>query len=307
MKTRNPIIYGAVFIIFISSCYALCFEPDIIAHKQCLDAKCGTGYAKAPGCSDPCDADFQKKLDDYTKCLEAEQKELENHADEGKEGTAKVTNIRGELKVVRKDGTTETLTSDTLIRYGDTIKTSEKGGHATVTLPDGTTLRLSPGSEFEFNSPSKKKCLNAQFVIFLKRLKTWVNHRRVNFEVRTPQACCCIRGTDFIVDYDEIKNITKVYLYDGALDIISEKDETFELNAGEMMTLDSSGNAVRAALSEGEWNSIVSSIEPEEEIAPSQATTDSEEQKTGKTPYLIGAAIIVLVLVALLAKRKRSK
>lgn len=302
MKTRNLIIYTLVFIILTISSYALCQEPDILEHRRCI-SKCETGLVMQGSCVDTCD----EILDNYTKCLEAEQKESEDKTDEVKEGTAQVTNIRGKLKVTRKDGTVETLTSDTLIQYGDKIQTSEGKGYAVVVLPGGTTVRLSPGSEFELNSPSLKKCINSQFVIFLKRLKTRLMHRKGNFEVRTPQACCCVRGTDFIVDYDEIKNITKVYLYEGILDVINAKDETFELNAGEMMTLDSSGNVVKSGLSEDDWNSVTSSIEPEEELIPGQGTIDSGEQKTGKSTYLIAIAIAVLIVIgAFLAKRKRN-
>ncbi|MDP2909449.1 MAG: alpha/beta hydrolase [Nanoarchaeota archaeon] len=76
IKKSNWIIFWLILIILASSCHALCFEPDIIAHKQCLDAKCGTGYLKQPGCSDPCYAKLQEEQDAYDKCMgEGEEEE----------------------------------------------------------------------------------------------------------------------------------------------------------------------------------------------------------------------------------------
>lgn len=72
------------------------------------------------------------------------------------------------------------------------------------------------------------------------------------------------------------------------------------------MTLDSNGKVVKSGLSEEEWNSLAQSIEPEEEILPSQATIDSGEQKTGKSAYLIIIAIAAIVIGVFLITRKRN-
>lgn len=91
------------------------------------------------------------------------------------------------------------------------------------------------------------------------------------------------------------------------MDVNTTEGEPFELNAGEMITLDSSGKTSKSSLNEDDWNDLTQSIEPEEELIPSQETIDSGEQKTGKIPYLIGAAIAVLIVIgAFLAKRKRK-
>lgn len=304
MKTRNLIIYGTVFILLISSCYALCFEPDIIAHKQCIDTKCGTGYVKPEGCKDPCDADFNKKLDEYNKCLKAEQKESEDKTDEekAKEGSeASISNKRGHILIKQPDGSWKEMPDKTFLKDGDTIKT-DRASTVSLLLPDGSKVSIGPNSEFTFNWDGTTFSIK----LILGRIRSWIKKFSHKFEVRTPSAPCAVRGTDFIVDYDADTTVTTVYLYEGIVDVGNTKGETFELNAGEMITVDSSGKTVKSGLSEEEWNSVAQSIEPEEELIPSHATTDSEEQKTGKPVYLIIIAIVVIVIGVFLIKRKRN-
>lgn len=57
-------------ILLINNCYAECIEPDIIAHKQCIDKNCGTGYAVEPGCSDSCDEKLQQEQEEFYECIQ---------------------------------------------------------------------------------------------------------------------------------------------------------------------------------------------------------------------------------------------
>lgn len=295
MKTRNFVISGLVFLILISSSYALCQEPDVLEHQQCI-AKCQTGLVMQASCTAPCD----KIMDDYTKCLEAEQKELE--AQDKGEGEASISMKRGQVSIKQPDGTWKEMLDKTFLKDGDTIKT-DRASTVALLLPDGTEIRIAPNSEFTFNWDGTTFSIK----LIVGKIRSWIKRKSHKFEVRTPMAVLGVRGTDFIVDYNPDTTVTTVYLYEGIVDVDNLKGETSELNAGEMITIGSSGKTSKSVLNEDDWNDLTQSIEPEEEITPSQGTIDSEEQKTGKTPYLIGAAIIVLVLVALLAKRKRSK
>lgn len=300
IKKSNLIIFWLILIILASTCHALCFEPDIIAHKQCLDTKCGTGYLKQPGCSDPCYAKLQEEQDAYNKCLEAEQKGSEEQ-DKGK-GKADISMKRGTVSIKQPDGTWKEMPDKTTLKDGDTIKT-DRASTVAILLPDGTEVRIAPNSEFTFHWDGTSFSIK----LIIGKIRSWVKKQNRKFEVRTPMAVLGVRGTDFIVDYNPDTPVTTVYLYEGIVDVDNLKGETSELNAGEMITIDSSGKTSKSILNENDWNDIASNIEPEEEIIPSQATTDSDEQKTGKPVYMIIIAIAVIIFGIFLIKRKRSK
>lgn len=294
MKTRNFVISGLVFLILISSSYALCQEPDVLEHQQCI-AKCQTGLVMQASCTAPCD----KIMDDYTKCLEAEQKELEEQ-DKG-EGKADISMKRGKVSIKQPDGTWKEMLDKTFLKDGDTIKT-DRASTVAILLPDGTEVRIAPNSEFTFNWDGTSFSIK----LIVGKIRSWVKKQSHKFEVRTPMAVLGVRGTDFIVDYNPDTPVTTVYLYEGIVDVDNLKGETSELNAGEMITIGSNGKTSKSVLNKDDWNDIASSIEPEEEILPSQGTIDSGEQKTGKPVYLIAIAIAVIIFGIFLIKRKRK-
>lgn len=79
-KMKLWIVSILFFIFLISNCYALCVEPDIIAYKQCVDEKCGTGYVRPEGCSDTCDAKLKQEQNEFDKCLEGGQELCQKNA-----------------------------------------------------------------------------------------------------------------------------------------------------------------------------------------------------------------------------------
>ncbi|MDP2906787.1 MAG: FecR family protein [Nanoarchaeota archaeon] len=299
IKKSNLIIFWLILIILTSNCHALCFEPDIIVHKQCLDTKCGTGYLKQPGCSDPCYAKLQAEQDVYNKCVEAEQKGSEEQ-DKGK-GEAEISMKRGQVSIKQPDGTWKEMPDKTTLKDGDTIKT-DRASTVAILLPDGTEVRIAPNSEFTFHWDGTSFSIK----LIIGKIRSWIKKTNRKFEIRTPMAICSVRGTDFIVDYNPDTPATTVYLYEGIVDVDNLKGETFELNAGEMITVDSGGKTSKSVLNKDDWNSLTKIIEPEEELIPSPETITPGEQKTGKSPYLIGAAIVLIVLGAFIATRKKK-
>ncbi len=294
MKIYNLIIYGLIFIVLMSNCYADCQEPDIMEHRRCI-SKCETGLIMQASCADACN----EIINNYTKCLETQQKELE--AQDKGEGEAGISSKRGKISIKQPDGTWKEIPDKISLKDGDTIKT-DRASTISLLLPDGSKVSIAQNSEFTFHWDGT----SFSITLLVGKIRSWIKKYSHKFEVRTPSAVTSVRGTDFIVEYNPDTTVTTVYLYEGIVDVGNTKGETFELNAGEMITVDSSGKTVKSGLSEDDWNGIASSIEPEEELTPSRETIDSVEQKTGNVPYLIGAAIIVLVLGALLAKRKRN-
>ncbi len=55
-----------------------CIEPHIIAYKQCVDERCGTGYIMPEGCSDPCKTQLEAEQAAYEECTEESEVCLKN-------------------------------------------------------------------------------------------------------------------------------------------------------------------------------------------------------------------------------------
>ena len=325
-----------IFIFFANSVYAVCVKPDFSIYSNCAKGCELKGQFSALECEQNCWGAYVKLENEYSACLEAErkqaeqkkleeqklleqkkleeQKQLEEQKKEEereKASTANITNVKGKLKIWRSDDTEEELTSDTVIHYGDLIETSDVAGHAMITFSDGSTIELGSNSQFEFSAPITEEYLKS-ITLWLGKMKAKIRSR---FEIRTPAAVLADRGTDLIVEHDADTNITTIYLYEGIVDVNNTKGETFELNAGETMTVDSSGKTVKLGLSEDDWNGLTNSIETGEEFTPSHRTQaipsgeqPSGEQKTRMASYLILIAVIVLIVFGtFFIKRKKRK
>jgi len=290
-----------------SSCYAECQEPDILEHKQCTIARCGEGMVVQEGCADICKNRLQEQQDNYIKCTEQEKKLAEQKLLEelqvNDQDKSSVSKGKGKVSIKQADGTWKELSVGTILKDGDIIKTGPKSSF-TIQLPDGNIVSVGPNSVFTYQEDSSHYRLN----LMIGRLKAWVKKYGKRFEVRTPCAVTSVRGTEFIVEHDAAANITTIYLYEGIVDVNNTKGETFELNAGKIMTVDSSGKTDKSELSEDDWNGLTQSIETGEEFIPGQKTVDSGEQKTRMPTYLIAIAIALLIAFgALLAKKLKKK
>lgn len=88
---------------------------------------------------------------------------------------------------------------------GDTIVTQEKG-QIRLKFNDESITTLAPGSKLAINSSlydSKKKIRSSSLTLMLGKARFWVkkllHFKHSKFKVKTSQAVCGVRGSDFVV------------------------------------------------------------------------------------------------------------
>jgi len=115
---------------------------------------------------------------------------------------ARATSVSGNVHVISGiDGRKKPLTKDTLIRVGDEVLSA--AGAATITLADGSEVRLSPNSRLIFNRLTQYG--KSGMIDTRLRLDRGEVHTRVKpvieggarFEIETPSAVAAVRGTAF--------------------------------------------------------------------------------------------------------------
>ncbi|PCM43371.1 FecR domain-containing protein [Marinobacter sp. ANT_B65] len=115
---------------------------------------------------------------------------------------ARATSVSGSVQLISGvDGRKKSLTKDTLIRVGDEVHSGT--GAATITLADGSEVRLSPDSRLRFNRLTQYG--KSGMVDTRLRLNRGEVHTRVKpvieggarFEIETPSAIAAVRGTAF--------------------------------------------------------------------------------------------------------------
>lgn len=115
---------------------------------------------------------------------------------------ARATSVSGRVQLISGiDGRKTPLMEDTLIRVGDEVLSST--GAATITLADGSEVRLSPNSRLIFNRLTQYG--KSGMVDTRLRLNQGEIHTRVKpmieggarFEIETPSAVAAVRGTAF--------------------------------------------------------------------------------------------------------------
>lgn len=115
-------------------------------------------------------------------------------------------------------------------------------------------------------------------------IKSWGK----KFEVRTPEAVCAVRGTEFVVTRDPNTKITKVYLKEGLVDIDNLHGKTIQLQANETISIDNNGQTILGELNINDWNQL---------LATSSAQNTPATNIISKTKF-VSMIIILLVIGA---------
>lgn len=250
-------------------------------------------------CGSDCIAAWDKRYDNYLKCLEQEENVVKQmilqEPKVNNQDSIGVSESKGKVSIQQPDGTFKELTVGTVLKDGDVIK-SDKKSSVSITLADGHTITLASNSKFIYYEDT----LYNTIVLMHGKIHSKLNRFKKKFEVRSPPAVLGVRGTDFIIDYNPDTTVATIYLYGGIVDVTNLKNETFELNAGEMMTVDLSGKTVKSELNESEWNRLTYNIETGEEPISSD-----EKQKT--TTLIVIAIVVLIVLGVLLIKKFKKK
>lgn len=326
MKTQSLIIMllGLIFIFLASNVEAICQEPSWSDIQKC-NAACENikDLFERTDCQNKCTGEWQKLWDNYNACKAAEkqqEKEQEKLKEQKKEGIkelqTKITNVKetvkGAVKIERAVGDlVETVTpgKEVKIYSGDKLVTTN--GRATIELfspPEQPTTEFKmppfPKGTIDIGTNSKVQFLDE----LLENIKLWAGKIKVKikkkFEVKTPVAVLGVRGTEFIVEHNETTNITAISLYEGTLNVNTVKGESFELKAGEAITIDASGKTAKFNLNQDDWTGLTNSIETGREFIPSweeKASVVSHPKEGEKsTLYFliaIGIGIITFVII----------
>jgi hypothetical protein len=331
MKASLWITLGFIFIFLLSTCYAACEDP-LIAYDACL-AACPKAVERPLAhseCSNTCIGKYQSDSRAYSRCQEEEREKKEQQEQEAEQrkidealsekSKAEIEAVTGTVMVTHKDGTVDRITqqnSAPSAKPGDRIST-DPGSSVTLKLKEGATVRLGPGTVFDY--------VDVMEDIWTGKNIYYIDEGEALFErppgyyfmfpeIETPHATATERQTKFIVEVDRERDMTAFYLYEGILDVNTTKGESSLLNTGEMMTVDSLGNAAISNLSMEDWDGLVNSISTGAEFTPSwkkaepagaeQAVPEADE--TGMIMYIVlaGAVFVIIIAAVFIARRER--
>ncbi|WP_417517503.1 FecR domain-containing protein [Marinobacter sp.] len=158
---------------------------------------------------------------------------------------ARATSVSGNVQLISGiDGRKKPLTKDTLIRVGDEVLSG--AGAATITLADGSEVRLSPDSRLIFNRLTQYG--KSGMIDTRLRLNRGEVHTRVNpvieggarFEIETPSAVAAVRGTAFSLQTGP--EGTSLQVTDGVVDF-GARNQTQRIPAGYSATVSSNSSS----------------------------------------------------------------
>ncbi len=134
----------------------------------------------------------------------------------------KVTDVRGRAEI-RRFGQVGGLNVEELmpVHQNDVLETGPRGrikilfaDDSVLTVGEETRLKV---SRYAYRKKEKKR--RSIFNLFKGRVRALVSRfiasRSNRFEIHTPTAVAGVRGTDLEVEFDELKNISRCFLFSG--------------------------------------------------------------------------------------------
>lgn len=260
---------------------------------------------------------------------------LNDKLSEVKKGeVADVDYVQGQVEMQQPDGSWRPLAYGAALVKGAKIRTGEKS-RATIILKDGSRIEVGQRSEYQLEAGKSVFSLNNEpteisLKLLAGKVKAWIIpklHRQIR--VTTSSAILSVRGTEFIAEYDSSTQTSAIYLNEGSLDITNNNNETQQLESGNMMTVDRSGQFALKDMSYEVWSMLADEIAliealPETsdsledmydltEPAVSEDNTDLDEEVSSPESQkaamysiaFIGACILIAGI--LISRRKISK
>jgi len=139
--------------------------------------------------------------------------------------------VKGDVQIVQKDKTVKAKVGSKVVQ-GDTITTG-KDARAKLVMVDKNVINISPDSKFmlekyEYNPDQNKK--GALLNVIYGKVRTTVNQKydgtENKFQVKTKSSVAGVRGTDFLVQYSETTNTSKVVTFEGIVEVGAGLDTT---------------------------------------------------------------------------------
>lgn len=202
-------------------------------------------------------------------------------------------------EICQPNGSCKKIKSIDDLKLGGEIRTGD-GSAMVITFKDGSEVFVGSLSVIDFEIRLFNEALNKAEEIYdrvereLKLIKGKIKSSIVKragqkFQVRTPQAVCAVRGTEFVVVSDNIQMITSVYLKEGMVDIDNLHGKKITLNEGEKATIDSVGQIKTDKLNLTEWEQASKNLG--EQTAPVSRTSS----RTLYVKILVGLCPLIVI------------
>ena len=208
------------------------------------------------------------------------KKEEEKKEKEAPVRAGVITELKGEVLIRRKNGKPTKLTLNTVINQGDTVES--KGGTAMITLPDGHKIAVSKNTKVILEKPQEVSLSWGRIkAMFKKMLKG-------RFAVNTPGAVVAVRGTEFILSYDQTTDESTLHLNEGEVEVTAGGESEI-IQAGTSVVVD--GGITSTEFSAEEWDALAQEF---------------EEKKASNTIWIILGLFVVVIIFFLIRKRKKK-
>lgn len=284
---KKYLLTAVLFVIFANNCFAAEIPPVV------------------PGKVLPIKWDTARDPLEFMNACPSEEL-IENTM--GKAMVTPKTNVKGGVVIVRAKTGKEELLSPFMsveLEDGDRILSHDAG--ATITFSDGSVATMGYATNVKYYTNekiTKLELLAGKFRIllpsvFLKKLKAKVGAK---LETKMRVSAACVRGTDYIMEYDENTGIGKYYLNEGTLDVVSLTGEALKMEAGTAVSIGDTGEIISRKMNIKEWDQIMSGIGGSEASSTPQMLK-GEEKESDKI-YVLGAAIAVLLVAGIFYRRR---
>ncbi|MCO5144335.1 MAG: FecR family protein [Oligoflexia bacterium] len=141
------------------------------------------------------------------------------------DGSAKETIVvievegNGVAKVRRKSGIQTAIGKNMAINQGDIIST-DANTSVEVLLLDGSIVRIGTNTDYKFEKLNENKgLLSWIFTLTKGRIRGLIekspDKNHVKFRVNTPTGTMGVRGTEFVLEYNPVSRLTKLFMLHG--------------------------------------------------------------------------------------------
>lgn len=163
----------------------------------------------------PCGLNAQdaSKEEDYKAMLQEAMKSGKYAQVQVESWDARVKKISGDVRVrASGGGDWAALEGGMPLASYDSIKTAN--GTAEVYLDDKGAITVGRNTELEMSSLSKSDSVfNLKFGNIAAKIQHFLDEK-LKMQVRTPSAVCAVRGTEFAVEYSQLRKATGVAVFD---------------------------------------------------------------------------------------------
>ncbi|MBY0315251.1 MAG: FecR family protein [Bdellovibrionales bacterium] len=128
--------------------------------------------------------------------------------------------VKGDVKVDRKDGSSQAAKVQLKVYPGDTVKAGVDS-RAKITMSDRNNIHISPATTVRIAGYTEGENKNVELQLNEGKVRNEVKNKydgeKSKFIIKTPSAVAGVRGTDFLVDFDTKTQKTEVVTFKGSV------------------------------------------------------------------------------------------